>query len=85
MPERPSIVARGIIRAERIADRLYEVEMPNGHRAHAVVKKDGPRCPLAGTVGHSVTVSFSPFDMSRCQIVEWHAVAAEWVVQPMEP
>ena len=75
MPERPSIVARGIIRAERVADRLYEVEMPNGHRAHAVVKKEGPRCPLAAAVKATVTVSYSPFDMSRCQIVEWHAVA----------
>ena len=77
MPERPPIVARGTICAEFAPDRLYQVEMKNGHRAHAVVRKEGPRAPANDAIGSTVTLSFSPFDMSRCQILEWDSAALE--------
>jgi hypothetical protein len=72
MPERPPILARGVIRHERRADMLYEIEMPNGHRALAVVPKEGPRPPEgAQPVGMTITVAFSPFEMNRSRIVSW--------------
>lgn len=72
MPERPSIPGIGIVRAERIPDRLYEVEMPNGYRVMAVVPKDGPTCPKpVDPAGAAVSTAFSPYDMSRCRITGW--------------
>ena len=70
MPERPPILGIGIVRAERIVDRLYEIEMPNGYRAMGVVPKAGPRCKGPG-IDRRVRVAFSPYDMSRCRIAEW--------------
>lgn len=72
MPERPPILARGVIWHERQPEQLYEIEMPNGHRALAVVPKEGPLPPAgAEPVGMTVTVAFSPFEMSRSRVVSW--------------
>lgn len=70
MPERPSILGVGTVIAERTADRLYDIEMANGHRAMGVVPKAGSRC-TGKWQGRRVKVAFSPFDMSRCRIAEW--------------
>jgi len=72
VPERPRQTGIGIIREERTPDHIYEIEMPNGFRAVAVLPKEGPACPDdVEPVGAAVVASFSPFDMSRCRIVEW--------------
>jgi translation initiation factor IF-1 len=70
MPERPSIIGIATVAAERIADRLYEVELPNGHRAMGVIPKLGP---FSGSdwQNRKVRVAFSPYDMSRCRIMAW--------------
>jgi len=72
MPERPSIIAVGTTVAERSRDRLYDIEMANGHQVVGVVSKLGPHCD-GGWYGTQVRVAFSPFDMSRCRIIEWLA------------
>ncbi|MBL9153138.1 MAG: hypothetical protein JNK37_11650 [Verrucomicrobiales bacterium] len=73
MPERPPILGRGTIRATYEPGLLYQVEMTNGHRAYAVVSKEGPFPPSRDETadGIPVTVAFSPFEMSRCRIVAW--------------
>lgn len=72
MPERPPITGTGVVRAERVAGRLYEVEMQNGYRVFGVVPKDGPACPEhTDPVGVSVSAAFSPYDLSRCRITSW--------------
>lgn len=74
--ERPPIVACGVIRRVHTAGRLYEVEMANGHRAIAVVPKEGPFPGDGGDrIGCGVTTAFSPFDMSQCRIVRWEPPA----------
>lgn len=70
MSERPAIIAIGKPIAERTKDRLYEIEMANGHRVVGVVAKLGPRCAGAWNE-HQVEVAFSPFDLSRCRIIDW--------------
>ena len=70
MPERPSIIALGTPIAERTKDRLYDIEMANGHRVVGVVPKLGPRCD-GDWNDQQVQVAFSPFDMSRCRIIDW--------------
>lgn len=72
MPERPPILGIGIVAEEKIANRLYEIEMPNGHRAMGVIPKLGP---FSEGKWHNrkVRVAFSPYDMSRCRIAEWLA------------
>ncbi len=70
MPERPSIIAIGTPVAERSRDRLYDIEMANGHRVVGVVAKLGPRCS-GDWDQQQVKVAFSPFDMSRCRIIDW--------------
>lgn len=71
MPERPPIRARGRITQVHQPDRLFEVEMANGYRAYAIVERKGPRPSQTEPVGSDVVVQFSPFDMSRCKVVEW--------------
>jgi len=70
MSERPPIRARGRVTRAHEPGRLYEVEMANGYRAYGIVEKKGPR-PVGEPVGSEVIVDFSPFDMSRCKVVEW--------------
>lgn len=72
MAERPPIVATGRVVETLESGRLYRVEMPNGYRAYAIVERKGPP-PSAGmdTLGRVVTLHFSPFDMSKCRIVNW--------------
>lgn len=65
--ERPPITGIGKIDAVREPGRLFDVEMPNGHVAIAVIERGGPSCPEA-VLGRRAEVAFSPFDMSRCKI-----------------
>jgi hypothetical protein len=76
MAERPPIRATGRITKIHEQDRLFEVEMANGYRAYAIVERKGPRPDPDYPVGREVLVDFSPFDMSRCKVVEWNPVAA---------
>lgn len=69
MGERPPIISRGRIIAEREAGRLYEIEMPNGHHALAVLPQEIPGTETP--TGRLAEVLFSPFDMSRCRIAAW--------------
>ena len=71
MAERPPIRAQGRITETLEAARLFEVEMPNGYRAYAILEKKGPPPPSEDPSGTTGTVDFSPYDMSRCRIVEW--------------
>lgn len=70
MPERPALSAQGIIRQIREAQRLFEIEMPNGYHALAVLHHNTPS-PPSDPVGHQVEVTFSPYDMTRCKIIRW--------------
>ena len=70
--ERPPLPGTGRVVAERKPGHLYDVVMPNGHRAVAVVPLDGPRPPESEPViGKTVELAFSPYDMSRCRVVSW--------------
>ena len=74
MPERPPIQGNGTISLVYEPERLYQVEMPNGYLAYAVVQKAGPHPPekaISDPKGTKVFVEFKPYDMSRCKIVEW--------------
>ena len=74
MPERPPIQAVGRVVEVIEADRLYRAEMANGHRVYAVLAKLGPRLPVEiDPIGYEVDLEFSPFDMSRCHLVEWRS------------
>lgn len=75
MNERPPIRAAGRITAIREEGRLYEVEMKNGYRAYAILERKGPT-PPGEVMGREITVAFSPFDMSRCKVVEWDSSGA---------
>jgi hypothetical protein len=70
MPARPPILSIGTVSAERLPNRLYLITMKNGHRAFGVIPRTGPRCESAWQQ-RQVRVAYSPFDMSRCRIVEW--------------
>lgn len=71
MAERPPITAQGRITRTHEAARLFEVEMSNGYQAYAILEKKGPEPPSEDPSGAKVTVHFSPYDMSRCRVVEW--------------
>lgn len=72
MPQRPPITTQGTVIEVRKPDQLYLVALANGHRAMGVREKHLPRAPEgADPVGMTVTLEFSPFDMSRCVIVHW--------------
>lgn len=74
MPERPPIQGNGTISLVYEPERLYQVEMPNGYLAYAVIQKAGPHTPeeyVADAIGAKVVVEFKPYDMSRCKIVGW--------------
>ncbi len=71
MAERPPIRAQGRITQTHEASRLYEVEMDNGYRAYAILERKGPQPPSEDPTGIEVQVDFSPYDMSRCRVVEW--------------
>ena len=72
MSERPPLSGIGRIVGTREPGRLYQVEMPNGYHALAVVPREGPAAPASEMPeGLRVEVAFSPYDMSRCRIVHW--------------
>ncbi len=70
MPERPPILSQGLIETIREEGRLFDVRMPNGYSAIAVLPKGAPRCPEK-VIGAKVEVAFFPYDMSRCKVVRW--------------
>lgn len=74
MPERPPITTTGVVLAELAADRLYRVIVPsNRHEVMGVREKHLPTAPVgADPAGLRVTLGFSPFDMSRAEILAWH-------------
>jgi translation initiation factor IF-1 len=71
MAERPPIRTKGRITRTHQKNRLYEVEMANGYRAYAIIEKKGPACSMEDPTGQEVVVDFSPYDMSKCKVVEW--------------
>ncbi len=73
MSKRPPIFSRGRIVKVREPGRLYEIEMPNGYRALAVLPREIEETPVEEIVGRAAEVTFSPYDMSRCRIAEWEA------------
>jgi hypothetical protein len=77
MAERPPILARGRVARVFTPDRLYEIEMPNGHRAYGVIERKGPR-PPAGVevIGLTVMTHFSPYDFSKCKVVAWETASS---------
>ncbi|MDB4663099.1 hypothetical protein OAE61_05640 [Verrucomicrobiales bacterium] len=82
MSERPPISGIGHIIATRRPRKAYDVRMKNGFVSVGVVKAKGPLPPEnlsdadleAAEV--KVTVEYSPFDMSRSKISEFHLIEA---------
>ena len=62
-----AIEVQGVI-VEVLRDKLYRVELPNGHKVLGhLAKKDLPAAPLAA--GRIVALEMSPFDFSRGRIL----------------
>ena len=62
-----AIEVQGIV-VEVLRDKLYRVELPNGHQVLGhLAKKDLPAAPLAA--GRVVVLEMSPFDFSRGRIL----------------
>ena len=62
-----AIEVQGII-VEVLRDKLYRVELPNGHKVLGhLAKRDLPAAPLAA--GRVVVLEMSPFDFSRGRIL----------------
>ena len=62
-----AIEVQGVI-VEVLRDKLYRVELPNGHKVMGhLAKKDLPAAPLAA--GRLVVLEMSPFDFSRGRIL----------------
>lgn len=78
MSERLPIRARGRVTAVYKEEQLFEVTMANGYRSYGVLERKGPRppCEVAAT-DCDVIAEYSPFDMSRCKIVEWQVPVAD--------
>lgn len=70
MPERPILTSTGTIRQIRQEQRLFEIEMPNGYHALAVLHHHTPT-PPPNPIGKKAQVSFSSYDMTRCKILQW--------------
>lgn len=70
MSERPSIPGRGIVIRIREDKRLFDIRMPNGYVAIAVLPRGGPVCPEE-VLDLEVEVAYSAYDMSRCKIVRF--------------
>lgn len=69
--ERPHIESIGTIVNVRETGRLFDIEMENGYQAIAVVPKECSTNPAEDPIGQSAKVVFSPYDMSRCKVLEW--------------
>lgn len=62
-----AIEVQGIV-VEVLRDKLYRVELPNGHQVLGhLAKRDLPAAPLAA--GRVVVLEMSPFDFSRGRIL----------------
>jgi translation initiation factor IF-1 len=67
MPRAGAIEVKGVI-VEALRDKLYRVELPNGHRLLGhLAKKDLSAPPLPA--GRVVILEMSPFDFSKGRIV----------------
>lgn len=52
--------------------------MANGYRSYGVLERKGPRPPReVAPTDCDVVAEYSPFDMSRCKIVEWEVPLAD--------
>ena len=78
MSERPPIRAVGRITKVYKEGHLFEVTMSSGYTAYAILERKGP-CPpkKVAPVECEVVTEYSPFDMSRCKIVEWQVPVAD--------
>ena len=62
-----AIEIKGIV-VEVLRDKLYRVELPNGHKVLGhLAQKDLSAAPLA--MGRVVTLEMTPFDFSKGRIV----------------
>jgi translation initiation factor IF-1 len=62
-----AIEVQGVV-VEVLRDKLYRVELPNGHRVLGhLAKKDLSAAPLAA--GRAVVLEMSPFDFSKGRIL----------------
>ena len=62
-----AIEVEGIV-VEVLRDKLYRVQLPNGHKVLGhLAKRDLPAAPLAA--GRVVVLEMSPFDFSRGRIL----------------
>ena len=62
-----AIEVQGVV-VEVLRDKLYRVELPNGHTVLGhLAKKDLPVAPLVA--GRVVTLEMSPFDFSKGRII----------------
>ena len=78
MSERPPIRAVGRITKVYKEGHLFEVTMSSGYTAYAILERKGPRPPKeVAPVECEVVTEYSPFDMSRCKIVEWQVPVAD--------
>ena len=78
MSERHPIRAVGRITKVYKEGHLFEVTMSSGYTAYAILERKGP-CPPkeVAPVECEVVTEYSPFDMSRCKIVEWQVPVAD--------
>jgi translation initiation factor IF-1 len=62
-----AIEVQGVV-VEVLRDKLYRVELPNGHKVLGhLAKKDLPAAPLGA--GRVVILEMSPFDFSKGRIL----------------
>lgn len=62
-----AIEVQGVV-VEVLRDKLYRVELPNGHKVLGhLARKDLPAAPLAA--GRVVILEMSPFDFSKGRIL----------------
>lgn len=71
MPQCDAIQADGRV-IEVLSERLFRVELPNGHRIMGHVPRRMPLGEGGPQAGCRVRVEMSPFDMSEGRIVNWN-------------
>lgn len=78
MSERPPIQAYGLVTKVHTEGRLFEITMANGYAAYGILERKGPQLPeKVDPLTCEAHVLFSPYDMSRCKILEWKIPASK--------
>lgn len=78
MSQRPPIQAYGRVTKVHTEGRLFEVTMANGYTAYAILEKKGKPLPDGvDPLTCEAYVLFSPYDMSRCKVLEWKLPASQ--------